>query len=75
MKFLSEVLQSNLKDVKYLWFESDLSLYFTAEEVVELIGLSFEMNAQVRSVVREIKEKRDPKGLGLGGGGDDGWDA
>lgn len=66
--------------MRYLWFESDLSLYFTAEEVVELIGLSFEMNAQVRSVVREIKERRDPKGLGLGKGAgvgrgeDDGWD-
>lgn len=63
LKFLSEVLQSNLKDVRYLWFESDLSLYFTAEEVVELIGLSFEMNAQVRGVVREIREGR------RGGGG------
>jgi centromere/kinetochore protein ZW10 len=57
LKFLSEVLQSNLKDVKYLWFESDLSLYFTAEEVVELIGLSFEMNSGVRALVREIKER------------------
>lgn len=50
------MLQSNLKDVRYLWFESDLSLYFTKEEVVELIGLSFEMNAQVRQLVRQIKE-------------------
>jgi len=52
--------------VKYLWFESDLSLYFTVEEVVELIGLSFEMNAQVRAVVREIREGKDPRGLGSG---------
>ncbi|CZR67503.1 uncharacterized protein PAC_17402 [Phialocephala subalpina] len=65
MKFLSEVLQSNLKDVKYLWFESDLSLYFSVGEVVELIGLSFEMNPQVRAVVREIQGNRDPRGVGV----------
>ncbi|KUJ07758.1 centromere/kinetochore protein-like protein zw10 [Mollisia scopiformis] len=69
LKFLSEVLQSNLKDVRYLWFESDLSLYFTADEVVELIGLSFEMNAQVRGVVREIRERRDPRGVGVSAAG------
>lgn len=47
MKFLSEVLQSNLKDVRFLWFESDLSLYFSVEETVELIRLSFVMNAEI----------------------------
>jgi centromere/kinetochore protein ZW10 len=62
MKFLSEVLQSNLKDVKFLWFESDLSIYFTAEEVVDLINLSFESNAAVRQAIREIRENPNPKG-------------
>jgi centromere/kinetochore protein ZW10 len=61
LKFLSEVLQSNLSDVKYFWFESDLSLYFTADEVVELIGLSFENNANVRQAKREIKERPRPR--------------
>jgi centromere/kinetochore protein ZW10 len=61
MKFLSEVLQSNLKDVKFLWFESDLSLYFTAEEVVDLINLSFESNTVVRQAIREIRENPNPK--------------
>jgi centromere/kinetochore protein ZW10 len=60
LKFLSEVLQSNLTDIKFYWFESDLSLYFTAEEVVELIGLSFENNANVRQAIREIKERPRP---------------
>jgi centromere/kinetochore protein ZW10 len=60
LHFLSEVLQSNLNDIKFLWFESDLSLYFTAEEVVELINLSFENNANVREVKREIKERPRP---------------
>lgn len=62
MKFLSEVLQSNLKDVKFLWFESDLSLYFTVDEVVDLVHLSFEKNAAVRQAVREIRENPNPKG-------------
>jgi len=62
MKFLSEVLQSNLKDVKYLWFESDLSYYFTVDEVIELIGLSFEKNVAVRAAIREIRENPDPRG-------------
>ena len=55
MKFLSEVLQGDLKDIKYFWFESDLSLYFTKEETVDLILLSFEDNANVRGLVKEIR--------------------
>ncbi|PBP25192.1 centromere kinetochore protein [Diplocarpon rosae] len=62
MKFLSEVLQSNLKDVRFLWFESDLSLYFSVSEVVDLVHLSFEKNAAVRQVVRDIRENPDPRG-------------
>ncbi|RKF59101.1 putative zw10 centromere kinetochore protein zw10 [Erysiphe neolycopersici] len=61
MKFLSEVLQSNLKDVKFLWFESDLSLYFSVEETVELIRLSFVMNAVVRQTIKEIRDNPKPK--------------
>jgi len=55
MKFLSEVLQGDLKDIRYFWFESDLSLYFTKEETVDLILLSFEDNANVRMLVKEIR--------------------
>ncbi|KAH8754433.1 hypothetical protein BGZ57DRAFT_933673 [Hyaloscypha finlandica] len=61
MKFLSEVLQSNLKDVKFLWFESHLSFYFTAEEVVDLINLSFESNTGVRAAIREIRDNPRPR--------------
>ncbi|KAI1376634.1 hypothetical protein F4677DRAFT_419099 [Hypoxylon crocopeplum] len=60
LKYLSEVLQSNLQDVRYLWMESELSLYFTVEEVVELIGLSFVDNARTREVVREIEANPQP---------------
>jgi centromere/kinetochore protein ZW10 len=61
MKFLSEVLQSNLKDVKFLWFDSDLSLYFTVDEVVDLINLSFEKNTAVKQAIREIRENPEPR--------------
>ena len=62
LKYLSELLQSNLRDVRYLWFESELSLCFTAAEVVDLIGLSFEDNARRREIVREIERNPDPLG-------------
>lgn len=62
LHFLSEVLQSDLRDVKYLWFESDLSLYFTAEEVVDLIELSFENNFRTREAITNIRDNPEPRG-------------
>jgi centromere/kinetochore protein ZW10 len=61
MQYLGEVLRGNLKDIKFLWFESELSLYFDADEVIELIGLSFEKNHLVRSTIREIRDNPYPK--------------
>lgn len=61
LKYLSEVLQSNLPDVKFLWLESDLSLYFGVAEVVDLIGLSFADNAKSREIVREIQSNPHPR--------------
>ncbi|KAI0536599.1 hypothetical protein GGR58DRAFT_384552 [Xylaria digitata] len=61
LKYLSEVLQSNLQDVKFLWMESELSLYFTVDEVIDLIGLSFVDNARTREVVREIQGRPHPR--------------
>jgi len=65
LHFLSEVLQSDLKDVKYLWFESDLSLYFTAQEVVDLIELSFENNFRTRETIASIREHPEPRGVNV----------
>ena len=62
LKYLSEVLQSNLKDVRFLWVESELSLYFTADEVVDLISMSFEENARTRDVIKEIMQNPRPLG-------------
>ncbi|KAG9244951.1 centromere/kinetochore protein-like protein zw10 [Calycina marina] len=58
MKFLSEVLQSNLKDIRFLWFESHLGLYFTKEEVLDLISLSFEENVNSKALKKEIRDSR-----------------
>ncbi|KAG7132857.1 Centromere/kinetochore protein zw10 like [Verticillium longisporum] len=60
LKYLSEVLQSNLNEVKYLWCDSELSLYFSADEVVDLIEASFEANARTKETIREIRERPQP---------------
>lgn len=62
LKYLSEVLQSNLNEVKFLWCDSELSLYFTIGEVVDLIEASFESNARTRETIREIQSKPHPLG-------------
>jgi centromere/kinetochore protein ZW10 len=64
LQFLNEVLQSDLKDVMFLWLESDLSLYFSAEEVVDLIEASFEDNPRRRVAISRIKNEPNPKGVG-----------
>lgn len=61
LQYLSEVLQSNLRDVRYLWMESELSLYFSADEVVDLINLSFEDNARTREIIREVTQNPQPR--------------
>lgn len=58
MKFLSEVLQANLVDIRYLWFKSDLSLYFSKDETTDLIRLSFEDNPNSRQLIKEIKQSQ-----------------
>ncbi|RDA93058.1 hypothetical protein CP533_0728 [Ophiocordyceps camponoti-saundersi (nom. inval.)] len=60
LKYLGEVLQSNLNEVRYLWCESELSLYFSADEVVDLIQASFEDNARTRETIREIRARPQP---------------
>lgn len=64
LHFLSEVLQSNLRDLMFLWSKSDLSLYFGAEEVVDLIELSFETNRRTKEAIAEIRSEPFPRGVG-----------
>ena len=61
LKYLSQFLQSNLNEVRYMWFESELSLHFSAHEVVDLLELSFEQNSRTKTVMREIREKPFPR--------------
>ena len=60
LKFLSEVLQSNLNEVRFLWEESELSLYFTAGEVVDLIRASFEDNHRTRETIKGVQARPMP---------------
>lgn len=60
LKYLSEVLQSNLNEVKFLWLDSELSLYFSVAEVTDLIEASFENNARTREAIREIQARPNP---------------
>ncbi|PHH91097.1 hypothetical protein CDD83_1669 [Cordyceps sp. RAO-2017] len=60
LQYLGELLQSNLNEVRYLWVESELSLYFTADEVVEFVLASFADNARTRETIKEIKNKPEP---------------
>lgn len=60
LQYLWQVLEANLNEVRYLWFESELSLYFSAEEVVELVEMSFEVNARSKEVIREITQRPHP---------------
>lgn len=58
LQYLSEVLQSNLNDVRFLWCDRELSLYFTTEEMVDLVNASFEDNPKTRETIREIRAKQ-----------------
>jgi len=63
LKYLSQVLQSDTKDILWLWKEGELSLEFSVAEVVELIRLSFAENARTRDVIRQIESNPHPKGV------------
>lgn len=58
LQYLSEVLQSNLNDIRFLWCDRELSLYFTTEEMVDLVRASFEDNPKTRDTIRQIKAKK-----------------
>ncbi|KAG6041598.1 hypothetical protein E4U41_003335 [Claviceps citrina] len=58
VKYLGEILQSDLNGIRALWWEQKLSYYFTAQEVVDLIRASFEDNPRTRQMIKEI-EKTD----------------
>lgn len=54
-QYLSNILESSLVDIKYLWTEGELSLEFTADEVIELIEALFAGSIHRRNAVAEIR--------------------
>ncbi|KAG5940845.1 hypothetical protein E4U59_002189 [Claviceps monticola] len=60
LKYLGEILQSDLNGIRALWCEQKLSDYFTAQEVVDLIQASFEDNPRTRQMIWEIEQAPYP---------------
>ncbi|MCJ1281998.1 hypothetical protein MMC26_001321 [Xylographa opegraphella] len=60
-QYLTNILESSLVDIKYLWIEGELSLEFKAEEVVDLIEALFADSEHRRRAISEIR--RSGKGI------------
>ncbi|KAL8943632.1 MAG: hypothetical protein Q9216_000920 [Gyalolechia sp. 2 TL-2023] len=54
-QYLSEILDSSLVDIKYLWTDGGLKLEYGAEEVVELIEALFADSEHRRRAIGEIR--------------------
>ena len=54
-QYLSNILESSLADIKYLWAESELALEFSAEELVDLIEALFADSEHRRKAIGEIR--------------------
>jgi len=54
-QYLSNILESSLADIKYLWVEGELSLEFTADEVIDLIEALFAESDHRRKAISEIR--------------------
>ncbi|KHN95625.1 uncharacterized protein MAM_06466 [Metarhizium album ARSEF 1941] len=60
LKYLGEVLQSDLNGIRALWCEQKLSYYFTVDEIVDLIRASFEENPRTRQTIKDIQKTQYP---------------
>lgn len=54
-QYLSNILESSLVDIKYLWVEGELSLEFSTDEVVDLIEALFAESNHRRNAIAEIR--------------------
>ncbi|KAF2842636.1 hypothetical protein M501DRAFT_993379 [Patellaria atrata CBS 101060] len=54
-QYLSEILESSLADITYFWTDSELSLEFEVEEVVDLIEALFAESDYRRRSIAEIR--------------------
>ncbi|KAL4798924.1 hypothetical protein BDV19DRAFT_356420 [Aspergillus venezuelensis] len=54
-QYLINILESSLADIKFLWTEGELSLEFSAEEVIDLIEALFVESDYRRKAIADIK--------------------
>lgn len=54
-QYLVNILESSLVDIKFMWIESELSLEFTKEEVIDLILALFADSHHRRTAIAEIR--------------------
>ncbi|KAI9370780.1 hypothetical protein BJX61DRAFT_548759 [Aspergillus egyptiacus] len=54
-QYLVNILESSLADIKFLWVEGELSLEFSADEVVDLIEALFAESDYRRKAIAEIR--------------------
>ncbi|PIA90680.1 hypothetical protein CB0940_10983 [Cercospora beticola] len=54
-QYMAEIMESSLADIKYMWKESELSMEYTAEEVVGLIEALFAESIHRRQAIQDIR--------------------
>ena len=54
-QYLTNILESSLADIKYLWTEGELSLEFSVEELTDLIEALFADSEHRRKAIGEIR--------------------
>lgn len=59
-QYLTNILESSLADIKFLWLEGELGLEFSVDEVVDLIEALFAESDYRRRAISEIR--RTPRG-------------
>ena len=57
-RYLANILESPLVDIKYLWTDGELGLEFDTEELVDLVVALFADTPHRRSAVAEIRGRR-----------------
>ena len=57
-QYLANILESSLVDIKYLWTEGELSLEFSAEEVIDLIRALFAESPNRRNAIADIRRSK-----------------
>ena len=54
-QYMANILESSLVDIKYLWADGELSLEFSADEVIDMIKALFAESTHRRNTVADIR--------------------